>query len=76
MTLMKPEYLPLYGLLTLLLILGRQQVGQAASGERGTMITLCMIIISVGNTVPQDFILPRARLHDSLMLIHYLEAWG
>jgi len=37
-------------------------------GVRGTMITTCMIINSVGNTVPPVFILPRARLHDSLML--------
>jgi hypothetical protein len=75
-TFMKPEYLQLYGLLTLLLSLGRKQVGQAASGERGTMIVLCMIIISVGNTVPQAFIFPRTRLHSSLILIHHLEAWG
>ena len=31
------------------------------------MITVCMIISSVGNTVPPVFIFPRARLHDSLM---------
>jgi hypothetical protein len=55
---------------------GTKQVGQAASGERGTMITVCMIIHSVGNTVPQAFIFPKARLHDSLMLMHHLEAWG
>ena len=56
--------------------LGTKQVGQDASCERGTMITICMIIHSVGYTVPQAFIFPRARLHDSLMLIHHLEAWG
>jgi len=31
------------------------------------MITVCMIINSVGNTVPPVFISLRARLHDSLM---------
>ena len=31
------------------------------------MITVCMIISSVGNTVPPIFIFPRAGLHDSLM---------
>jgi hypothetical protein len=44
-----------------------KEVRQAVSGERGAMITICMFIISVGNTVPPDFIFPRARLHDSLM---------
>jgi len=42
--------------------------GTKQVGVQGTMITLCMIINSVGNTVPPAFILPRARLHDSLML--------
>jgi hypothetical protein len=31
------------------------------------MITVCMIVSSVGNTAPPVFIFPRARLHDSLM---------
>ena len=44
-----------------------KQVGQAVFGEQGTMITVCMIISSVGNTVPPVFIFPRVRLHDSLM---------
>jgi len=37
------------------------------SGEQGTMIAVCMIIKSVGNTAPPVFIFPRARLHDALM---------
>jgi DDE superfamily endonuclease. len=45
---------------------GTKQVGQAASDEQGTMITICMIISSVGNTLPPVFIFPRARLQDSL----------
>jgi len=53
-----------------------KQVGQAASGERGTMITVWVIIISVGNTVPEAFIFPRTRPPDSMMLMHHLEAWG
>ena len=44
--------------------IGTKQVGQAVSGERGTMITECMINNSVGNTVPSVCIFPRARLHD------------
>jgi hypothetical protein len=45
--------------------IGMQQVGQAVSGERETMIAVCLIISSVDNTVPLAFIFPRARLHDS-----------
>ena len=48
--------------------IGMQQVGQAVSGERETMIAVCMIISSVDNTVPLAFIFPRARLHDSLSI--------
>jgi hypothetical protein len=53
------------------------QIGTKHFGARGTMITVCMIINSVGNTVPPVFIFPRARLHDSLMLgvLYHLEAW-
>ena len=36
--------------------IGTKQVGQAVSSERGTMIAVCMIINSVGNTVPPAFI--------------------
>lgn len=32
--------------------LGARQVGQAVSAERGTMITVCMIVNAVGNTIP------------------------
>ena len=48
--------------------IGMQQVGQAVSGERETMIAVCMIISSVDNTVPLAFIFPRTRLHDSLTI--------
>ena len=47
--------------------IGTKQVGQAVSGERGAVITVCMIISSVGNTEPPVFIFPRTRLHDSLV---------
>lgn len=47
--------------------LGARQVGQAVSAERGTMITVCMIVNAVGNAVPPVFVFPRARLHDSMM---------
>jgi hypothetical protein len=44
-----------------------KRAGHAVSVERGNMITLCMIINSVGDTVPPVFISPRVRLNDSLM---------
>lgn len=47
--------------------LGARQVGQTVSGERGSMITMCMTINAVGNTVPPVFIFPRAKFHDSLL---------
>ena len=47
--------------------LGTKQVGQAVSVERGTMITIYMVINSFGNTVPPVFIFPRSKLRDSLM---------
>jgi len=47
--------------------LGTKWVGKAVSGERGVMLTLCMISYSFGYTLPPVSIFPRARLHDSLM---------
>ena len=47
--------------------IGTKQVGQAVSGERGTMITVRISINFGGNIVPPGFIFPRARLHDPLM---------
>ena len=46
--------------------LGTKRVWQSVSSEQGTMITVCIIINYVGNTVPPVFIFPRARLHGSL----------
>ncbi|XP_071044152.1 uncharacterized protein [Parasteatoda tepidariorum] len=36
--------------------LGARQVWQVVSGERGGMITMCMIINALGNTVPPVFV--------------------
>ena len=46
---------------------GTKQVGQAVSGERGQLITMCCIVNAVGNALPPVFIFPRARMVDSLM---------
>jgi hypothetical protein len=48
--------------------LGTKLVEKVVSGERGAVLTLCMIIYSFGYyTVPPVSIFPKARLHDSLM---------
>lgn len=46
---------------------GAKQVGQISSGERGSLITMCVMISATGNTVPPVFIFPPTRLHDTLM---------
>lgn len=38
--------------------LGARQVDQAVSGERGSMITLCMIVNAVGNRIPPVLFFP------------------
>jgi hypothetical protein len=48
--------------------IGTKRNRQAVFGEQGTLITVCMIYNSVGNTTPPVLIYPRARLYDSLML--------
>jgi hypothetical protein len=47
--------------------LGSGQVDQAVSRERGTIITVCMIVNTVGNAIPPVFIFPRARFHDTVL---------
>ena len=46
---------------------GMKQIGQAAFGKRGAILTVCVIVSSVGNTVSPVFIFPRARFYDELM---------
>lgn len=45
----------------------RLEVGQAVSGERGSMITICMIVSAVGNRIPPVFIFPRAKFHPYML---------
>lgn len=47
--------------------LGARQVGQAVSGERGSMITICMIVSAIGNRIPPVFIFPRAKFHPFML---------
>jgi hypothetical protein len=53
-----------------------KQVGQAVSGKRGTMFTVCVIISSVGSSVPGVYIFLRAIFHDSLMFVAPPESLG
>jgi len=46
-----------------------KQIGQAVCVERGTVITLGMIISTVGNNVPAVFVYPIAIIHDLLMFV-------
>lgn len=48
-------------------MLGACQVGQAISGERGTLITMYMIVNTIGNTVPPVFVFPRTKFNDSML---------
>ncbi|XP_008545945.1 uncharacterized protein LOC103570117 [Microplitis demolitor] len=38
---------------------GIKQVGSIASHERGTLVTMCLAVSAIGNSVPPFFILPR-----------------
>lgn len=43
---------------------GTKQVGSITSQERGTLITMCLAVNTVGNTVPPMFIFPHLKFHD------------
>lgn len=43
---------------------GTKQVGSISSQERGTLVTLCVAVNAVGNTVPPMFVFPRLRFQD------------
>lgn len=47
--------------------LGSGQADQEVSRERGTIITACMIVNTVGNGIPPVFIFPRVRFHDTVL---------
>lgn len=38
---------------------GQKQVGQATSGERGTLVTACCIVAADGRSIPPFLIFPR-----------------
>lgn len=47
---------------------GVKQVGQAVSGERGSLVTMVGIVNASGNALPPVFIFPRARFHETFMI--------
>ncbi|XP_065323820.1 uncharacterized protein LOC135930944 [Gordionus sp. m RMFG-2023] len=43
---------------------GAKQVGSITSGERGTLVTICLAINAIGHSIPPFFIFPRKRYKD------------
>ncbi|CAG4983519.1 unnamed protein product [Parnassius apollo] len=43
---------------------GSKQVGSITSAERGTLVTLCIAVNAVGNSIPCMFIFPRMKYRD------------
>lgn len=46
---------------------GDKRVGQAMSAERDTLVTMCTIVRSDGNSLPPVFVFPRAKYHESFL---------
>lgn len=46
---------------------GTKQVGAVTSAERGTLITLCVAVNALGNTIPPMFLFPRKRFKPFFM---------
>lgn len=47
---------------------GVKQVGQITSQERGTLVTMCLAVSALGNSVPPMFIFPLKRYQDHFVL--------
>ncbi|KAJ8981529.1 hypothetical protein NQ317_006690 [Molorchus minor] len=47
---------------------GVKQVGQIISQERGTLVTMCLAVNAMGNSVPPMFIFPLKKYHDHFIL--------
>lgn len=48
----------------LYICLGKKQIGQAVSGERGQLVTFCGIVSATGVAIPPVFVFPRVRYKD------------
>lgn len=42
----------------------KKQVGAITSSERGTLVTMCLAVSAVGNTIPPMFVFPRVNYKD------------
>jgi hypothetical protein len=38
---------------------GRKQIGSITSGERGTLVTVCLAVSATGTSIPPYFVFPR-----------------
>ena len=43
---------------------GAKQIGALTSGERGTLVTMCLAVSATGNTVSPMFVFPRVKFYD------------
>lgn len=43
---------------------GKKQVGAITSAERGTLVTMCLAVSAIGNSIPPMFIFPRVHYQD------------
>uniref|UniRef100_A0A2S2NP39 Jerky-like n=1 Tax=Schizaphis graminum TaxID=13262 RepID=A0A2S2NP39_SCHGA len=43
---------------------GKKQIGAITSGERGTLVTMCLAVNATGNFIPPMFIFPRVNYKD------------
>ena len=51
----------------ILAIKGEKQVGTVTSGERGELITVCVVVNAAGNHIPPYMIFPRVKWQDQMM---------
>ena len=52
---------------TVIALRGMRRVDQIASAERGTMVTMALIVSAGGNSIPPFFIFPRQRMETSFL---------
>lgn len=46
---------------------GKKQVGAITSSERGTLVTMCLAVSALGNTIPPMFVFPRVNYKDNFI---------
>ncbi|KZR98163.1 Uncharacterized protein APZ42_006546, partial [Daphnia magna] len=43
---------------------GRKQIGSITSGERGTLVTVCLAVSATGTSIPPYFVFPRVHFKE------------